>query len=288
MSKKNNVRRVSDKKKKRPKIRFNIWMLVIIFALSFAGCFILYMAAANLDENFFDDESSSSVSGTEVSGDQPEISQDETSSVPDESKTESVPEKTDIVYPVPESAAVDASYLESCCMITDSTLLRLSANTDFKDIIGSSSLGAASVNTQKIESNYGTLTAYEIIKLKKPMNLYIMLGSDLGTASEDEMISSIMSLVSNLKNSLPGTKIYVMQLPPAANDAEKNVSINNYNSRLMEIAKTCGVYCLDTNTGFKNNEGSLKDDYISAEDGSDLLNSTFYKDICGYILTHTS
>ena len=56
MAKKSNVRRVSDKKKNKPKVRFNIGVLIIIFSISFAGCFGLYMAAANMDENFFDDE----------------------------------------------------------------------------------------------------------------------------------------------------------------------------------------------------------------------------------------
>ena len=35
MAKKSNVRRVSDKKKNKPKVRFNIGVLIIIFSIDF-------------------------------------------------------------------------------------------------------------------------------------------------------------------------------------------------------------------------------------------------------------
>ncbi|MBE6862123.1 MAG: hypothetical protein E7497_04395 [Ruminococcus sp.] len=285
MEKKKNVRKITDKKKNRPKIRFNIWMLIIIFALSFAGCFILYMIAANLDEDFFkDDTSTSSQASTDDSAaDTTEAATDGTT----EETTEAAPQ-AEIIYPVPKSETIDVSYLENCCMITDSTLLDIKMYTDFKDVIGGVQLGAASANTAKVETNYGNVTVYEALKLKKPMNVYLMLGSDLGTASVDEMISSYRTLVSNLTASIPGMKIYVMQLPPVFAETETvtNTLIDEYNSKLLEMAKSCGVYCLDTNTDFKANEGNLKADYVSEEEGT--LKSSYYRDICGFILTHTA
>lgn len=284
MAKNNNVRRISDKKKNRPKIKFNIWMLIIIFALSFAGCFVLYMAAANMDENFFSDEFSAvyeESSGAAESSAAEEISGTESESA------ESPVQQPAVSNPVPESAAADASYLESCCLVTDSTLLAMRDYTDFKDVIGSTELNAVSVNTAKVESSYGTVTVYETLKIKKPMNVYIMLGSDIGISSTDEMISSYMTLINNLKASLPDMKIYIMQLSPVYSDSETvtNAMIDDYNSRLLSLADSLGVYCIDTNLEMKKNEGSLKDEYWSAETGT--LTESAYSFICGYILTHT-
>ena len=55
-SKGRNVRRSSGKRKNRPKVRFSIWGLILLFAFAFAGCFVLYMVKANLDENFLEEE----------------------------------------------------------------------------------------------------------------------------------------------------------------------------------------------------------------------------------------
>lgn len=282
MAKNNNVRRISDKKKNKPKIRFNICVMIIMFVLSFAGCFVLYMAAANMDENFFSDEFGTVV---EESSGATEPNPAEGSEAAE--TTESVQKPAAVNNPVPVSAAVDISYLDECCLVTDSTLLAMKDHTDFKDVIGNAALSAASVNSTKIESSYGTVTAYETLKIKKPMNVYIMLGSDIGISSTDDMISAYMIFVSNLKASLPEMKIYIMQLPPAYADSETvtNAMIDEYNSRLLSLADSLGVYCIDTNLEMKKNEGSLKDEYWSEETGA--MNESAYNFICGYILTHT-
>lgn len=282
MAKKGNVRRISEKKRNKPKVRFSIWMLIIIFSLSFIGCFGLYMAAANMDDDFFTDEfgtvvekatepasgeSSTDGSGEPASGD---------TDVQESSQAAAL-------NPVPESAAMDMTYMDNCCLVTDKFLSL--KDYGFKDVIGSESLTAASVNETKVESNYGTVTVYETLKIKKPMNAYIMLGSDIGVSSTDEMISAYTTLVTNLKTAMPEMKIYIMQLPPVFDNAEMNTMINDYNARLLSLADTLGVYCLDTNTGFKNNDGNLHDDYKGAE-GTEYA-SKFFDDIVGYILTHT-
>lgn len=282
MKKNTKSRKISDaKRKKHPKIRFNFMILIIIFVLSFAACFALYMVAANLDDNFFPEEEGSAVTAPES----PTVSTTEEATA----ATGGSDTPADVIInPVPQSAAVDASYLESCCLITDSTLLMLAENTAFKDVIGSAELNAAGVNSVKIPTPYGTVTPYEAAKLKKPMNLYIMIGSDIGTSDTSEMIAEYSRLVTNLKSALPDTKIYIMQIPPIASNVgvKTNAAIDDYNSQLLALAKSSGVYCLDTNTDFKSNEGTLRADYIG-ENSSDLT-SDYYNDICGYILTHTT
>lgn len=285
MEKKRNVQRVPDKKRNRPKVRFNIWMLIIIFSLSFLGCFILYMIAANVDDDFFRDEFENKVIVLDNSDLTDESSTHDELLESDLSETDD--NTTKIVNPIPESAAIDSSYLENCCLITDSTLLAMNQYTEFNDIIGNASLNAASVNETKVESNYGTVTVYEALKLKKPMNVYIILGSDIGTSSVDEMIASYTTFISKLKAAIPDTNIYIMQLPPVYADSESitNELINEYNRKLLSLADSYGVYCIDTNTSLKNNDGTISEEYWSEETVS--YTEQLYKDICGYILTHT-
>lgn len=276
------IQRNSVKKKSKPKLRFNFGMLLVIFILSFAGCFVLYMIAANTNDDFFIEEFDSNVITEESIS---EESSEELSDITEESSLTDTPASA-VTNPVPESAAADVSYLENCCLITDSTLLSMKDYTNFTDVIGSTELNAVSVNSVKIGSSYGTVTAYETMKLKKPMNIYIMLGSDLGVSSVDEMIASYTTFVNNLKASVTEANIYIMQLPPVyADEAVTNAMINDYNNKLLSLANNSGVFCIDTNTALKTVDGTLAEEYWSAETGA--LTEKAYKDLCGYILTHT-
>lgn len=275
MANKRSVHRSSAKKRGGPRIRFNIWILVAIFALTFATTFVIYMIAANIDDDFFEDRKNVILKQESGISEEAGTSQNE----------ESVTQMQQLVKnPVPESEASDASYFKECCLVTDSTLLGM-PDTRMTDILGSEELNAASVSSVKLSSSYGTETVYEILRTKKPKNVYIMLGSDLGTSSPDDMISAYTTLVSNLRNAIPETRVFVMQLPPVYGDGEKNIQINEYNTRLLAMSESLGVYCLDTNTEFKDNEGNLNSSFYDAD--AETPNSTFYAKIEEYILTHT-
>ncbi len=282
MDNKRSIRK-SSKKRNKPRVRFNFWVMFIIFVLSFLTCFILYMLAANFNDDFFEDEFDElPISEEQQPGEDPQDTSEGSQELVD-----SETEKTEITNPVPQSEAADASYLESCCLVTDQILLDIKNHTDFKDVIGNASLNALNCNETKVVSNYGTVTIYDTIKIKKPADLYLMLGSDIGADSIDEMINSYTTLVSNLHAALPDMKIYIMQLPPVIYDTEtaSNDKINEYNQRLLDMANSIGVYCIDTNTALKSADGVLEEQYWSAESNS--LSEEGYKTICGYILTHT-
>lgn len=284
MAKNNVVQRKSRKKKDKPFIRFNFGLLIFLFLFSFAACFIIYMLAANINSNFFADEFGDAeiVASEEAS--------DETEPAATDSVTaqETVPAPSGITNPVPQSAAADESYLTNCCLITDQTLLDMGEFGGFRkeNIFGSSQLTAANCTTTKVESNFGTDTVYDIVKSKKPNELYIMLGNDLGTSSDDDMIAGYTTLVNNLHGSLPEMKIYVMQLPPVIydSDVKSNEKVNDFNNRLLAMCNTIGVYCIDTNTALKNESGALKEEYWSYD--TLALSKEAYSAVCGYILTH--
>lgn len=262
-------------------------MMIIIFAVSFACCFILYMIAANVDDNFFDDDTSSSSSQGETEPDTGTTGsgQDATAGSGNGAGQQTA---NNIIYPVPQSEAVESSYIENCCLVTDGTLPGIEEKAKFGDVVGSPDLGAASVNTKAVSGDFGEVTVYEALKLKKPANIYIMLGSDIGVSAVDDMVSGYKAFVSDLSASLPEAKIYVMQIPPVYSESGNvtNSLIDEYNSKLLKMAKECGVYCLDTNTDFKNNSGGLREEYLAEDNIS--LNDGFYEDICSFILTHTA
>ncbi len=283
MAKKRTVRHISSKKRSRPKVKFNFGMLIVIFILSFALCFGLYMIAANTQDDFLKDEKTKK----SVVQEQPDGNTENNpeTEIP-EVATQSAPAAQ--INPIPQSEAVDATYFDSCCLVTDSTLLAMGDYTSLNDIIGSTELNAAGCLNTQVVSDYGTIKVYEIIQFKKPHILYLMLGSDIGTSSVDDMISSYSALVDDLHDYLPDMRIYIMQLPPVIYDTETvtNDLINQYNSKLLDIAKKTGVYCIDTNTALKATaEGRLADEYWNSETGT--LSEAAYKKISDYIRTHT-
>ena len=291
MDKKRTVQRISNKKRGRPKIRFNFMVLVIITAITFALCFILYMIKANISGDALDDKSDSDSGMTVTQQTTDEQPDGQTASDPAEEQPSSeAPAGTDpsIKYPLPASAAMDASYFENCCLITDSTLLEIGKYSDLEDVLGSSALNAANCMSASISSTYGNVTAYQTIQLKKPMNLYLMLGSDIGTSTVEDMISSYTTLVSNLHNYLPDMKIYVMQIPPAPSGSTTATPdiVDQYNSKLLDMAKNLGVYCIDTNTALRSSDGTIDDNYWDYDSGK--LTEEGYKAVSGYILTHTA
>ena len=287
MAKKRNVQHISSKKRSRPKVKFNFGVLVLIFVLSFASCFGLYMFAANTNDDFLTEETKNKiVVQKQPEGDASDAAASDGNTVPGGETPSSAPEAA--VNPIPQSEAVDVSYFDSCCLVSDSTLLEMGKYTSFDDVIGSDELNAAGCRNIQVDSDYGTIKIYEIIQFKKPSVMYIMLGSDIGTSSVDDMISSYSSLVSDLHNYLPDMKIYIMQLPPVIYDTETvtNDLINQYNSRILDMAKSTGVYCIDTNTALKSTaEGRLADEYWDGESGK--LSEEAYKKISDYIRTHT-
>ena len=286
MAKKKSITRISDKKRGRPKIRFSFWGLILIFVLSFSRCFAIYMIAANMNENFWNEEFDKVVV-EKKNAKVPNIDDISDTEEKSEEKSENEEVRTSVINPISQSEAKDASYLSSCCLVTDSTLLGIDKFTDLNDVIGSESLSAAGCNSVTIESPYGNKTAYEILQAKKPEKVYIMIGSDISTASVDDMIINYTDFVKNVRGYLSSADIYIMQLPPLRAGAEgiSNNTVNEFNTKLLTIANTIGVYCLDTNTALKGVDGNISEEYVDLQNGN--LNEKAYKKIVEYILCHT-
>ncbi|MBQ6211643.1 MAG: hypothetical protein IJJ57_01950 [Ruminococcus sp.] len=282
MAKKKSITRISDKKRGRPKVRFSFWGLIAIFLLSFATCFILYMVAANFNENFFSDEFENVVVKDKNAS---ESIADNSEDISEQSQNGQL-NTSSVTNPIAQSQAKDESYLGSCCLVTDSTLIDMGKYTGLSDIISSSDLGAANCNTLTIETSYGTKTAYEILQTKKPETVYIMLGSDIAASSVDQMIASYTEFVKNVRGYLTDADIYIMQLPPVSEDSPAdNGAVNEFNTKLLTIANTNNVYCIDINTALKGVDGNISKEFVDSDTGA--LNEKAYKTIAEYVLCHT-
>ncbi len=281
MEKNRTVQRRRGKKKGHPKVRFRLGTLMMIFILSFASCFVLYMLGANLNDNFLNDEFG--LSASEPVSEGSDETSDETS---DEAELTSDAEGA--ANPVPQSAKAENSYFDNCCLITDSTLAGMNKGFGEGCVFGGNDINISNIMSAKLESSFGSLSAYDIVKQKKPQILYIMLGSELGTASADDMIASYTNLVSSFRSALPDMKIYVMQYPPVLYDSDTitNEIVNDYNNKLLMMCDNLGIYCIDTNTALKSEDGKLKEEYWSYE--LLALSEQGYDKIIEYILTHTT
>lgn len=279
MEKNRNVQRKKIRKKGGPKLRFKFGGIITIFILSTAVCFTIYMMNANMNDDFLAEEfgTSAVTPSEEAAG---EAKEDKTL------QTESAA-RTELSNPVPQSPAADSTYFNDCCLITDKTLIGMKG-CGFKEncVFGTDDMTLSTVTSVKIDSSFGTLSPYEIVKQKKPDIIYLMFGAELGAASADTLAEQYLSFINSLKSTLPDTEIYVMQYPPVLYDTDTltNEIVNNYNNKLVEICNNLGIYCIDTNTALKSETGKLDESYWSYETLS--LSDAGYNKVAEYILTH--
>lgn len=283
MEKSRNVQRKKIRKKGGPKLRFKFGVIISIFIFSFAVCFLIYMINANVNENFLEEEFGTS-SVTSSDSEETTIS-DDNKSVEEETKPGT--DASDISNPVPQSATMDSSYYASSCLVTDGTLAGMKGLGFSEDgVFGGEGVNLSAVMTAKQESSFGTLSPYDIVKQKKPSALYLMFGSELETASTEQLVEEYTKLVNSFKSAVPEMKIYVMQYPPVLYDTDmlSNEKVNDYNSRLITMCDNLGVYCIDTNTALKSESGKLNEIYWSYE--TLTLSAEGYNKVSEYILTH--
>lgn len=199
--------------------------------------------------------------------------------------------------PVPVSAAKDSSYLDSCAFVGDSIMEGFSAYGFLPEnqVFASVGLNPYQLNTNAIQTYYGSVTALSAVLYAKPENLYIMMGMN-GVAWDinNDMTSEIGTFIDNVKASLPSVNIYLMSVTPVSAEREAKASaadgkilnsqIDDFNSSLLSLADEKNIYYLDINSYLKGSNGCLPSDVTS--DGIHISKAV-YEDILDYILSHT-
>lgn len=199
--------------------------------------------------------------------------------------------------PVPVSAAKDSSYLDSCAFVGDSIMEGFSAYGFLPEnqVFASVGLNPYQLNTNAIQTYYGSVTALSAVLYAKPENLYIMMGMN-GVAWDinNDMTSEIGTFIDNVKASLPAVNIYLMSVTPVSAEREAKASaadgkilnsqIDDFNSSLLSLADEKNIHYLDINSYLKGSNGCLPSDVTS--DGIHI-SKAIYEDILDYILSHT-
>lgn len=273
------------KKKDGPVIKFNLKAVALIVMASFAACFGVYMTDANMNSKRINSAGFSADSTALLS-----------SSQSDTKPTEAKKKEKYIINPVPASEPLTQTYFGKCAFVGDSISVGLA---DYQlvpvgNVFAELGMNIEKINTETLTTSYGELTAIDALKAAKPENIYIMLGSNgIAWLTIEDMITYYSDFVDEIKNSLPDSKIYILSVPPVTASRETasqepilNSAIDDYNSKLLEMANEKKIYYVDINTALKGNDGKFPSD-MAASDGMHFVKTT-YSVMLDYILSHTS
>lgn len=276
---------------KNKKFSYRIDMVVLSCVVVFISCFVIYMFRGKIEPGSTKPKDQILSTDSSLKNESVIVNNDSKAGT---SKNNSSKLEGPVVNPVPQSEKADFSYFDNCVFIGDSISVGLMAyNILTPDkVIASIGLNISKIDSEKISTSFGKLTANEALIQKKPANIYIMLGSNgIAWMSNDSMISKYSSFIDKVKSDLPDTKIYILSIPPvtegrevAAENPIKNSVIDAYNSELLKLANSKNVYFVDINTALKNNLGKL-DTEKAEKDGMHFKKAT-YDIMLDYILTH--
>ena len=239
----------------------------------------------------------------------------EASSAPSEAPASSEPAPTDsapadpepagegsgLVYltdarPVPASERVSSSYFDDAVFIGDSitTGIRLYDVMSNADVWASTGASLTNILTQELAEidGVGTVTILRGLDLAQPGKIYLLLGANSLAASLDDVIAVYSSLLDQIIAHAPNAVVYVQSAFPINeplygaryNKVVTNRIIDDFNSRLLALCGQKGVAFLDVNSYFRDENGSLSDNFTS--DGLHL-HSAQYLDWFDYLKTHT-
>ncbi len=126
-------------------------------------------------------------------------------------------------------------------------------------------IGISPVHAHKarlVVRNGGYMSLYQIALEMKPGRLYLLLGSNaLGAKPARQVLPEYHDLVDDLIRNLPDTQIYLLSVTPVGNEAGKgqrwmtNDNISEFNTGLLEMAESHGVYYIDAYTPLLDESG---------------------------------
>ncbi|MCD7822856.1 MAG: GDSL-type esterase/lipase family protein [Oscillospiraceae bacterium] len=283
--------------KKPIKVRYNFGIVLLGVIIIFGLVFYRYMKNTTLEEVLSEDREIYVPSfASLLNGDDEEIEENNATAVSDSDSESENSDPKEIVNPVPESEARTSDYLDSCVFIGDSITYGLSSYglVSSSNVYASVSMSIAKIETEEIETQYGTMTVLDALEESEPENIYVMLGtSGAAWLSVDDMYDYFTSFMKKLISKCPDSEIYIISVPPVTSDKETSVEtpisnsdLDSFNELLLEYANSKLVHYLDMNSYLKGGGSSLPSSYAE-NDGVHLKYST-YELFIDYILTHVA
>lgn len=136
-------------------------------------------------------------------------------------------------------------------------------------------------NVYTTAADNDSMAIVDQLKSKKFNKIFLVFGeSELAWNDTDAFAEKYTALIEKVKSYQPGSRIYVLAIPPVTETTSKQnangVSITNikeYNSALKEVAAETEVYYADSYSALADNSGFLKDG-VSA-DGINLDRNSY-------------
>lgn len=284
---------------KKNRTNWIIIILIILIALLIPVCILFARDMIDpIDGVSSVSESSSSAeeSGQEDASDVSQSSSDE----------ESTPEPVvPLSGPVPESAVVQpSSYLDGCVFFGDSLTagLGLYSELDAQFIAGTgvnpqSVFDRPVINIPGSDERITMMAALENVD-PSPARIYIGIGANwVGESSgisEDTFCKHYVAMLNAIQEMHPDSDIFLQSMLPVSKEYDTNETgtnrygltnsmIRTFNALIEQIAVDEGVWYLDVNSSFVNDEGYLPSDETT--DGMHLK-PEFYSVWVDYLLAH--
>lgn len=302
--------KTKQKKQRRgPVMRFRLSQLILIWVLSLICCFGAYLYNRNFHpekdvfltaaedstpevSNVIEDEYSLPPEDLAI---EESSSNEEAGENPDEAnpEDESSYHTTDKINPVPESAPQPADYLQRCAFLGENNVYKLGEYGLLQpfSVYASETLRLTNYTREYVMLEGTTIRILSAVN-SASCPIYLMFGTEsLPTQPADQTADQFDQLLTSVKATAPEATIYVLSIPPVTAFAETNgetplanATIDDYNSRLLELCNLRDVYFVDVNTALKNNNGKL-DAELAEEDGIHLTAEAGQK-LLDYVLTH--
>ena len=283
---------MQEQKKKIRKVRYRLSVVFFGVILIFGLMFYRYMKTVTLEDVLSENRTITVFSSNTT---QKGESKKDTDDTADDVDTSDVP-VGEVVNPVPESEAMDDSYLDSCVFIGDSITYGLVSYgvVPSSNVLSSVALSVAKIDTMQIDTAYGNVTVIDALTRMMPENIYIMLGSN-GAAymTPSEIYLSYSQFLNKLRIACPDSNVYIISTPPVSagkeNSAESpisNADIDELNGMLLEYADKNSLHYLNLSSALKDSSGKLPSD--SADNDGMHFKSSTYETFIEYVLTHVA
>lgn len=202
---------------------------------------------------------------------------------------------------LPEFGRVDTSWFADAAFLGDSLTAGFCVNEYNIDVGGALVCGYEGISPNTIVNrttvtspDRGEEVAIDVLAANQPAKLYILLGTNalVQTGNEDSFINYYARMLDDLRAALPNTTFYVQSILCATQETvEDDASglspdhIGPINQQIKALCEERGLYYLDLNAEFSDENGYLLTDYAQP-DGIHLTVSGYNKWV-SYLCTHT-
>ena len=223
--------------------------------------------------------------------------QEEPSGGNDESKEEG--ETAEPSNPEPEKAdpsaapftTADSSYLNDALFIGDSRTvgLREYGQTQGPNFFATTGMNVYNVRDESVNvPGVGTYTLDGLLSAKSYGKIYVMLGINELGYNRDNTVDKYADLINWIRTKAPDALIFIeanLHVSAGRSDSDSvfnNANINEFNSRISELADNKKIFYIDVNEIFDDENGNLKAECTS--DNTHVLGK-YYVEWVDWILT---